>query len=125
MAKKLRREHRDDHSNTVIGLPYYTPEEFDKQMQYADDDPGYARYQEWLELHNEMRQRLERQGMSVIDVPIDVEEMQKYFLGRGLKNDAANRSQYVARKLFENKGNQRPSSNHTPRHATEKSGDIE
>jgi hypothetical protein len=74
-------------------------------MQYADDDPGYTQYHEWFQTHNELRQKLESSGMSVVEVPIDVDEMQKFFFGRGLKNDAANRSQYVARKLFENKNN--------------------
>ena len=105
MTRKPRREKREEPSNAVIGLPYYSPEEFEKQMQYADDDPGYTQYHEWLESHSELKQKLENLGVSVVEVPIDVDEMQKYFFGRGLKNDAANRSQYVARKLFENKNN--------------------
>jgi hypothetical protein len=120
MTKKQRRDRRDEPSNAIIGLPYYTPEEFEKQMQYADDDPGYTQYHEWLKSHDEMRQKLEAQGLCVVDVPIDVEDMQKFFFGRGLKNDAANRSQYVARKLFENRHGPKSPSNHGPRQAPEK-----
>ncbi len=85
----------------IIGLPFYTREEFRKQQQYAEDRFGYESYEQWIRSHRELRRKLEALGIVVIEVPIDVEEMQQYFLQCGLRNDAANRSQYVARKLFE------------------------
>jgi len=96
-------------ADTILGLPFYTPEEFEKQMQYADDDPDYETYRDWLKAHRELKRKLERLGVSVVEVPIDVDEMQRFFFERGLKNDAANRSQYVARKLFENRSANKPS----------------
>lgn len=85
----------------IIGLPFYTREEFRKQQQYAEDRFGYENYEQWIHSHRELRRKLEALGIVVIEVPINVEEMQQYFLQHGLRNDAANRSQYVARKLFE------------------------
>ncbi len=85
----------------VIGLPFYTPEEFRKQLQYAEDSFGYESYEQWIRSHRELKRKLEALGIVVFEVPINVEEMQQYFLQHGLRNDAANRSQYVARRLFE------------------------
>jgi hypothetical protein len=85
----------------IIGLPFYTREEFRKQQHYAEDRFGYESYEQWIRSHRELKRKLEALGIIVVEVPIDVEEMQQYFLQHGLRNDAANRSQYVARKLFE------------------------
>jgi len=85
----------------IVGLPFYTREEFRKQVQYAEDSLGCESYEQWVRAHHELKRRLEALGVVVVEVPINVEEMQQYFLQYGLRNDAANRSQYVARKLFE------------------------
>jgi hypothetical protein len=88
----------------VVALPLYTPEEFRKQLQYAEDSFGYGSYEEWVRSHRELKRKLEALGIAVFEVPINVEEMQQYFLQHGLRNDAVNRSQYVARQLFERHG---------------------
>lgn len=95
------RRRRTPLVEAIVGLPFYTPEEFRKQMQCADDDLGYESYDQWARAHAQLKQRLQELGITVIEVPVDVAEMQQYFLEHGLRNDAANRSQYVARKLFE------------------------
>ncbi|MCX7751326.1 MAG: hypothetical protein N2443_00505 [Blastocatellia bacterium] len=101
MRRQKAQERHVPLMTAVIGVPFYTREEFQKQQQYAEDRFSYESYDHWMRSHRELRRKLEALGIIVIEVPINVEEMQQYFLQHGLRNDAANRSQYVARKLFE------------------------
>jgi len=104
MRRQRAQKKRVPFMEAILGLPVYTREEFRKQQQYAEDRFGYESYEQWMSAHRELRRKLEALGVVVIEVPINVEEMQQYFLQHGLRNDAANRSQYVARKLFEQRG---------------------
>jgi hypothetical protein len=100
MSPGIKRPRKPSSSPPVIGLPFYEPAEFEKYLQHADDEIEFSSYQEWLAAHQEIKRELVKLGLMVVDVPIDVDEMNRYFVERGLRNDAANRSQYVAQKLF-------------------------
>ncbi|HXF06079.1 MAG TPA: hypothetical protein VNM72_11785 [Blastocatellia bacterium] len=111
MSGNLRRTKKPPPPDPIIGLPFYDPTEFEKQLQHADDEIEFSSYQEWLAAHNQIKEQLTKLGLRVVDVPINADEMHRYFQEHGLRNDAANRSQYVARKLFAERNPNKRSAN--------------
>ena len=80
-----------------ISIAFYTPEEFEKLLQVADDkDKIKETYEKWLEGVLGLCSNLEKEGMKPIPHYITVDEIEKWCKENNVKNTTEERSKYVA-----------------------------
>ena len=85
----------------VVGLPFYTPEQWKIQKKNSIDDDGFRSYEEWKSEYEEVKKLLKEAGVEVVDVSIDANSMQKYFDDKKLKNISRNRATYIALQVLQ------------------------
>lgn len=91
---------KGDNKEVVIGLAYYSQEEWPLFKKYSLDCLEET-YEEWKEGYGNFKKELEEKGKKVIEIPVKVKEMQRYFEEKGLENISKNRARYVSDKLIE------------------------
>ncbi len=69
----------------VVGLGYFSPEEWSLFRKYSQDNLDET-YEEWKQGYGRLKNELEKEGKKVMEVQINVEEMQNYFIDKGWKN---------------------------------------
>lgn len=79
-----------------IFIAFYTPEEFEKLLQVADDKEKIKEtFEEWLEGALGACSNLEKEGMKPIPHYINVDELEKWCKENKVKNTSQERSKYV------------------------------
>lgn len=82
----------------IVNLASYRKEDWKKLINSADDkETMHDTWDEWRKAFMEMKLRLEKQGLIVNEVIIDIEELIEYCRMNGLKNTGKTRSEYVSR----------------------------
>lgn len=82
----------------VVNLASYRKEDWKKLINSADDkETMHDTWDEWRKAFMEMKLRLEKQGLIVNEVIIDIEELLEYCRKNGLKNIGKTRSLFVSR----------------------------
>ncbi|HPQ72188.1 MAG TPA: hypothetical protein PKW95_23910 [bacterium] len=84
----------------VVGVGWYLPEQWDKLREIsADRDDLEKTFDEWESYTQKAVAKLARTGVTVTKVLVDVEELRKWCLERGMVIDAVARSQFIVFQL--------------------------
>ena len=82
-----------------VKMAYYEKKDWPRFLGMADDREILEdTWEEWHEEYKKGVEGFKSIGMTVIKVPIDLDELDRYCKKQGLKNDAAARSQYAVEK---------------------------
>ena len=110
IQKKKRRE-------VVVGVTWYTSDQFAQMKSMADDAESLDdTYEEWLENATRQVQRLKNEGYQVTKVPIEVDEWVAWCQQHGKPLTGASRSGFVSQKASEGVGISSPSGQFVSRH---------
>jgi hypothetical protein len=81
---------------SVFGMAWYRRETFGRlRKMFKDGHKLHRTYDEWLAAAEEGCKRLEAQGARVIRADIDPDQFPKWCRSKGLKLDAAARTEYA------------------------------
>lgn len=90
----------------VMGVGWYRPEQWKLLRQIsADVNELEKTHAEWLAIAEKAVKDLKRQGLSIIKVDVDVEELRNWCGRQGLPIDASARAQFISletQKMVEN-----------------------
>ena len=79
----------------IIHLAYYSPEQYQLLLKYADDRKKIDdKWEDWLVNFVKAKNGLSKE-FTVREIYVDVEKMQQYFKSKKLKNTSKNRAAYV------------------------------
>jgi hypothetical protein len=96
MRKHRRKE------KLVTGIAWYRPEQWQRLREVSVDVETLERnHAEWLAIANKALNDLERGGVSVLKVDVDVEELLTWCGQRGLPVDARSRASFTEHKLHQ------------------------
>jgi hypothetical protein len=99
--KKHRKKEK-----TVAGIAWYRPEQWKLLREVsADVEDLEETHSEWIAEAIKTLAILKEQGVSVVKVDVDVEELVKWCFEKGVKIDGAVRSEFVVHKLQQPKPN--------------------
>jgi hypothetical protein len=80
-----------------IGIAYYSPEEYAKLLMTADDASELEdTWEEWYQNMQNVKNSLAALGTICREVPIQIEELQKYCQEHNLQNNSGTRAGYVS-----------------------------
>jgi hypothetical protein len=86
----------------VVGLAWYTPDQWQRLIEIADDrDSLDETYEQWLRSARKMMREMLRLGQPVEKVDVDVEELRLWCQAHGDAVTGEARSRYVAIRLRE------------------------
>src|SRR5438128_1355942 len=75
----------------------YLPHQWSRWLASAEDvDTWEEKWEEWHQILEDAKINLARQGIRAVEVPIDLDEFEKYCQERGLKNVSSERAAYAA-----------------------------
>jgi hypothetical protein len=84
-------------TSTMIAICFYTPDSYEQLMKVADDKKTLCdTYTDWLVEFSNAVEGMKSQGLEVVPVRINVEELIEWCKKNKIKNTSANRSKYVA-----------------------------
>ena len=91
--KRMRR-------GVVVGVTWYTPEQFARMKSVADDaDALDDTHEDWLKNAMRQVQWLKKDGFHVVEVPIDIDEWVAWCRENGHELNGEARSEYVSQKV--------------------------
>ncbi len=83
-----------------VGVPWYLADQWDLLRERADDPEVLVeRYEDWVVQAEKMLALLERQGMSVEKIEVDVEEVSAWCKAAGRPFDSKARAEYASEML--------------------------
>lgn len=81
----------------IVGIPWYKKDNFKKLRRLFDDGHKlHDTHREWLAAADQLRERLEAQGVRVVRVDIDPHEFASWCQAEGCKLDADARNRYAS-----------------------------
>jgi hypothetical protein len=84
----------------VTGVGWYRPEQWQRLREISVDvDQLEKTHAEWLEFAEKTVKDLERLGVSIIKVDVDVEELQSWSQQQGLPVDGKARAEFITNKV--------------------------
>lgn len=83
----------------VIAIAWFEPEEWDQLRQIAADGDQLASYEEWKTTEEANIRQLEREGVVVEKVVVDLSELKVWCDGNGLTLDRMARASFATHKL--------------------------
>jgi hypothetical protein len=82
-----------------VNIAYYKETDWERLLAYADDrETMHDTWKEWHESFLKMKNDLIAHGFKVKDIVVDLDELQRYCIIRGIKNDGKARSSFVTNK---------------------------
>ena len=85
-----------------IGVAWYGREQWERLKQVADDKEALDdTYEDWLKGFEELREHSAKQGVEVVKVEVDVDEILKWCWVEDLPMNTSNRASFVTKKLQE------------------------
>jgi len=91
-----------DRKNLHLGLAIYRKDQWEAFLASADDlDLLETTWEEWNEVIIKTKKEMAVLGITLIDVIIDIEELNRYCREQNLPNNGDTRSYYVREKLHE------------------------
>jgi hypothetical protein len=88
----------------VMGVCWYTPEEFIKMKQIASDKNRFEdTYEEWLEVAEKIQNDLEKRGANPRKVYVKTDDFRWWCEKNSLASDGAARTKYVTEILESHK----------------------
>jgi hypothetical protein len=94
MKKKSEKK-----EEVVVGLPYYTPEEYSSLKGCMDDDDNFGTYTDWVRTRKNLKYLLEGKKMKVVNIQMNVHKLKKWLSEQGLPNTSESRSKYIAEQV--------------------------
>lgn len=83
------------HSDTVVGMAWYRPDQWQQLLQVsADPEDLEDAYEEWQEQAEARMVELQEAGVNIRRVDVDVYDLVRWFGDEGCSIDAAGRSRY-------------------------------
>ena len=83
----------------IINIAYYKEEDWQRLLNCVDDrSTMHETWAEWHRAFIDAKKGLKAQGMKVIVVTIDIEELKAFCKAKGIKNDSQARSEFVTRR---------------------------
>ena len=106
--RKIRK--RSDEVRLILGICWYTPDEFIRMKQIAIDGGDFeATYEEWLHSAERARKVLKRQNVNSQKVHVKTEDFRLWCVKNDLLTNGASRTRYVAEILkSENDSKRKP-----------------
>ena len=101
MLSEVAKENSiESHDTMVLGFAWYRPDQWRRVREIsADEDDLHDSYLEWLQSAEERLQELRSSGLRVEKVDVHSEALILWCNERGLENNGAARSRYVAERL--------------------------
>ena len=110
IQKKRRR-------SIVVGVTWYTPDQFTRMKSVADDSESLDdTYEDWLENATRQMRRLKNKGYQVTKVSIEVDEWVAWCQQYGKPLTGASRSEFTSQKASEGAGSSSPPGQFVSRH---------
>lgn len=79
-----------------VKLAYYKKKDWNRFLKMIDDREGmYDRWHEWHKAFEKMKLDLEKQGISVVTITVNLDDLAAYCQRQGKKIDGATRAQFV------------------------------
>ena len=87
-------------SSTTVGVAWYKPDQWQKLLAVSvDKDQLEETYDEWLQEAEKAIKELRRQGLHIVKVDVNVEELIAWCRKKKIPVDGKARSRYAAHKL--------------------------
>lgn len=84
------------HTVQIVGIPWYRREDYPRLRKiFADGNKLSPTYQEWLNLAQQTKKRLEGNGMRVVEAHIDPATFPAWCKSKGLNVDAQCRMEFA------------------------------
>jgi hypothetical protein len=81
----------------MVAICFYTPDSYTELKKIADDKKDLCdTYTDWLIEFTKAVQRIKEQGLEVVPITIDIDELKNWCKKNKLKNTGSSRSKYVA-----------------------------
>ena len=91
--------------SSIICIAWFKPEDYlPLKVLFDDGDKLHPTFFEWQKSANQLVRMAEASGRQVVRVEIDPVEFPKWCASRGLKLDAASRSEYASETARRNMG---------------------
>lgn len=82
-----------------IKIAFYRKEDWKKLLEIIDDaDSMHDSWNEWNKAFHKAKKEFISQGFEVLKIEVNLDELKKYCLIRGIRNDGKARSQFVQSK---------------------------
>jgi hypothetical protein len=95
--KRRKNQKGDDEVRMVLGVCWYTPEEFIKMKQAASDREVFEdTYEEWRQFAEKTMADLKKQGADPRRVFVKTDDFRRWCDKNGLPTDGSARTRYVA-----------------------------
>ena len=103
MAKRKKKTSRSDEAvDTVLGVAWYTREQYERLLEVANDrDNLEDTVEEWQATAEKMMVQLSRPGVLPRKVHIDIDELVSWCKAHKRPVDGASRTKFVADKVEE------------------------
>lgn len=103
--KKRALSRKRTQQGVIIGVTWYTPEQFTRMKSVAEDADGLDdTYNDWLKNASAHVRRLRKDGYQVVKVPMDVDEWVVWCQQHGKTLTGPSRSQYTSHKASTGSG---------------------
>ena len=80
----------------MVAICFYTPDSYEELKEAADDKKGLCdTYADWLVEFSKAVKGMREQGLEVVPLNINIEELKKWCKQNELKNTSSSRSKYV------------------------------
>jgi len=98
MGIKARLKKREGQQG-IVGVGWYRPEQWQRLLEISSDrDRLEGTHEEWLESARRVFNRLKREGLPVVKMEVDVEDMLAWCSKNGLAVNGESRAKYVTEK---------------------------
>ncbi|HMD87033.1 MAG TPA: hypothetical protein VKO18_20270 [Terriglobia bacterium] len=95
----MRKPKHKEKEKVLTGVGWYRPEQWQRLLEISVDvDQLEKTHAEWLAFAEKTVKDLERLGVSIIKVDVDVEELQIWSRQQGLPIDGKARAQFISNK---------------------------
>ena len=86
----------EEPSTKVVGIPWYSPETYDKlRAEMQDPEALPATFEEWLQQAQGAERQLCREGCTVVRVDLTLSTFRAYCLRRGLPLNSGSRVRFA------------------------------
>jgi hypothetical protein len=98
MGAKARLRRREE-QHGIVGVGWYRSEQWERLVEISSDrDRLEDTHEEWLENASRAFDRLKREGLPVVKMEIDVEDLLAWCTKNGLAVNGESRAKYVLEK---------------------------
>ena len=96
MSRSKRRSQKPGNIPVVVGVAWYSPSQWKRLREVsADPDQLEQTHREWVATYERATRELAAQGLTMVKVPVEVSELEKWCRERNLAIDGGARAQYV------------------------------